>query len=468
MAENGQISGPRTLTVSFAPGTRTTLDGLQPKWKEGDKIILANDNSFGKMETYTVTKDDAGKTSIVIPTYLYGPITAVYPASAAIAYGNIITGIKVSKTPDGTFASANICMAKTGDNGNILSFANMVAIIKVEVPTSTKKLTLTSLEPIVSSGKRASSGAVPIASGGSTVITVGDGSSNIPNPCYVSILAPATGAALLQDINVDLDDKAQGGFSPSAIAAKGKSPSSYAFEANTIYTLSKESLHDYVLVNGLKWATMNVGASSPTDCGNYFAWGEIKGHTAVCSGEGAFTEDFANFDHTDSRYTGTWDSVSGFADYNSPYWNGFSYSKYTDSSSELLLSDDAAFWNWGGAWRMPGNEELYDILSDASYSEGYITHNGVIFPAAGYGDGTFLKEMDGSGYYWIKMLGLEANAAYYSFNNGVLSQSFGGRYLGMCVRPVSGVLIEKPSDPNPDPDPDPPVLPPMPPHPGPY
>ncbi len=37
--------------------------------------------------------------------------------------------------------------------------------------------------------------------------------------------------------------------------------------------------HDYVdlgLPSGLKWATMNVGASSPVDYGDYFAWGEVE------------------------------------------------------------------------------------------------------------------------------------------------------------------------------------------------
>ena len=37
--------------------------------------------------------------------------------------------------------------------------------------------------------------------------------------------------------------------------------------------------HEYVdlgLPSGLKWATCNVGASSPEDYGDYFAWGETS------------------------------------------------------------------------------------------------------------------------------------------------------------------------------------------------
>ena len=37
--------------------------------------------------------------------------------------------------------------------------------------------------------------------------------------------------------------------------------------------------HEYVdlgLPSGLKWATCNVGASLPSEYGNYYAWGEIE------------------------------------------------------------------------------------------------------------------------------------------------------------------------------------------------
>jgi len=46
--------------------------------------------------------------------------------------------------------------------------------------------------------------------------------------------------------------------------------------------------HEYVEIGGLKWATMNVGATSIIDTGLYFAWGDTSGYTAsqVGSGEG--------------------------------------------------------------------------------------------------------------------------------------------------------------------------------------
>lgn len=38
--------------------------------------------------------------------------------------------------------------------------------------------------------------------------------------------------------------------------------------------------HDYVEIAGIKWATMNLGATAVTDYGKYYAWGDISGYTA--------------------------------------------------------------------------------------------------------------------------------------------------------------------------------------------
>ena len=46
-----------------------------------------------------------------------------------------------------------------------------------------------------------------------------------------------------------------------------------------IKDLDKIDGHEYVdlgLTSGLKWAACNIGANSPDDAGNYYAWGEIE------------------------------------------------------------------------------------------------------------------------------------------------------------------------------------------------
>ena len=109
----------------------------------------------------------------------------------------------------------------------------------------------------------------------------------------------------------------------------------------------KMKMHEYVdLGLSVKWATMNVGAESETDRGNYFAWGETTGH-AYSSG----------YQFSEGNYAWYNDDVTG------------KYTKYKhDGSSwdyEVLESDDdAATRNWGGVWRMPTKAEWEELLNE--------------------------------------------------------------------------------------------------------
>ncbi len=113
---------------------------------------------------------------------------------------------------------------------------------------------------------------------------------------------------------------------------------------------------DLCLPSGLKWATMNVGASSVTDYGKYYAWGETK----------AYGEE----DQTNARnysYAGSYTKT--YYDWNTYKWskddNGGSFSKYTTSSKTTLdPEDDAATQNWGGAWHMPTIEEQKELVNN--------------------------------------------------------------------------------------------------------
>ena len=44
--------------------------------------------------------------------------------------------------------------------------------------------------------------------------------------------------------------------------------------------------HEYVEINGKKWATKNLGATTITDPGFYFQWGDTQGYAASQIGYG--------------------------------------------------------------------------------------------------------------------------------------------------------------------------------------
>ena len=68
--------------------------------------------------------------------------------------------------------------------------------------------------------------------------------------------------------------------------------------------------YDYVdlgLPSGTLWATMNVGASKPSDYGQYFQWGDTQGYTADQIGTSEGKKEFAS-DWSDYK----WGKVQDF------------------------------------------------------------------------------------------------------------------------------------------------------------
>ena len=150
----------------------------------------------------------------------------------------------------------------------------------------------------------------------------------------------------------------------------------------------EEQNHDFVdlgLSSGTLWATCNVGASSPEDYGDYFAWGETETKEFY---------DFSNYKWCNGEY-GT-------------------LTKYLGRYDELEPEDDAATVNWGNEWCMPTDEQLMELSDECTMEmtsrngvNGYLltgpNGNTMFLPTAGcywellYNDGEI-------GYYWSRTL----------------------------------------------------------------
>ena len=100
-----------------------------------------------------------------------------------------------------------------------------------------------------------------------------------------------------------------------------------------------------------------MGAKTPQDYGNYYAWGEVT---------------------TKSTYA--W-STYKYDDYNklTKYCSKSSYGKdgFTDTKTTLDLSDDAAYVNWGGKWRMPTKTQQDELFNECYWvwTESYNNSN---------------------------------------------------------------------------------------------
>lgn len=192
---------------------------------------------------------------------------------------------------------------------------------------------------------------------------------------------------------------------------------------------------DLGLPSGTLWATRNVGANSPEDYGDYFAWGETQGYN---SGKRDFSWS------TYKWCNGSSSSMTKYCDKGSYGNKGF-----TDNKNELDLEDDAAYVNWGSQWRMPSKEQQDELREKCTWTwttckgtKGYLVKgkngNSIFLPAAGWCDGTSLGNADSNGVYWSRSLytSIPNGACYLYFYSGDVGWSGGNRYCGQSVRPV--------------------------------
>ena len=175
---------------------------------------------------------------------------------------------------------------------------------------------------------------------------------------------------------------------------------------------------DLGLPSGLYWATCNIGASSPEEYGDYYAWGE----TSV---KKYYSEE------NSETYMSRMNDISGDAQY------------------------DAARAIWGGQWRMPTKYEMQELLNLCSWEEttfngieGYqVTGpngNSIFLPVAGAKEDDYIYNK-GYASYWTSTphkgdtgneeYNIGCAYGYYSDQDDLYTFS---KCTGLTIRPVFG------------------------------
>ena len=201
---------------------------------------------------------------------------------------------------------------------------------------------------------------------------------------------------------------------------------------------------DLGLPSGTLWATRNIGASSPEDYGDYFAWGETAPKDVYMWNWENYKWYKKYFDEGEGHWHG------GFTKYCSDEIDGLD--GFVDNKTELDLADDAAAVNWGGGARMPSVDQIRELVESCSwqmtdrndvYGQLATGPNGntIFFPAAGckaesYGSPWHAGEY---GFYWLHTRSAEfSSGAYYLYFNSdsVYWLDESARYGGFTVRAV--------------------------------
>ena len=178
--------------------------------------------------------------------------------------------------------------------------------------------------------------------------------------------------------------------------------------------------HEYVdlgLPSGTLWATMNIGADSPEEYGDYFAWGE--------------TEEKDVYDGSTYKY----------------YQND----SYVSLGSDISGTEyDVAHVKWGGNWVMPTLVDIKELVDNCTIEWttlngvtgqrfiSKINNNSIFLPAADFRWGGGLPYVGSNGYYWSSTQHpvYSGHAYYLDFYSGSADWYSNGRSLGYSVRPV--------------------------------
>lgn len=163
----------------------------------------------------------------------------------------------------------------------------------------------------------------------------------------------------------------------------------------------------------VNWATCNMGANSPEEHGDYYAWGETS---------------------TKSEYNSS---------------NSVTYNKENFSSISGNSQYDAARANWGGSWRIPTEEECQELIDKCKWiwtvqkgQNGYeiIGPNGnsIFLPVTGFRKDTESYD-SGEGHYWSSTPARfsSIDSYYIEFDNSNYKVEFYGRDRGRSIRPVT-------------------------------
>lgn len=208
----------------------------------------------------------------------------------------------------------------------------------------------------------------------------------------------------------------------------------------------------------VKWANMNVGATSATDYGTYFCWGETYGYTEGATNNRKTVSDY-NWDgylwcngSDDDRNVFTLTKYNTMSEYGQ---DGF-----VDNKTKPELCDDAAYANWGGSWRFPTKAEFEELLSTSNctwtwYSNynssgvaGYLvtskksgyTNKSIFLPAAGVITWNGFTNVGIVGHYWTSTLDVafptRAFGAYLKSGEFSLFHYCDHRSAGRTVRAV--------------------------------
>ncbi len=433
---------PYTVTVKTADVTRTSVDNDDITLRFESDDMLYVQNADGTVYGSLTLKAGTGETSATFAGTINftgsKPAASTSLTATLVGSGNLLNMVENGKVK----ADANITypgtvcesmsdavqkyswISGTGTYGEAtFALAQKTAFLKFNV-TLEDGTTGGDIVPVV------------IKSGGSTIGTGNVTSTGSQFNALASFILPLKhGSAIAGNASMWVGSVG----TPEDEGITFGTGSTVTLVGGKVYPVTRTKDFVRLWADGPVWATKNLGASSVTDYGKYYAWGETTGYAQSES---------HNFDWP--YYTLCNGSYTTLTKYNS----NSSYGT-VDNKTELEAEDDAATHALGSPWRMPIDAELNSttgLLSKTTNAwttvnsvngrtftgntTGY-TGKAIFLPAAGERVGTEFYDY-GEGYYISSSLIIAtfSNAYVLYFDSYEILDETVGRESGNSIRPV--------------------------------
>ena len=420
-----------TLTATVKPDDATDKTVT---WSTSDASVATVDNGVvtaKKVGSATITAKAGDKSATCAITVVATPVTSVTldRTSASLKAGETVTLTATVKPDDATdktvtwstsdnsvvtVNSSGLITALSKGNANITATANDGSgvsgscDIEVKQYVTSISLSQTGISCIPGSKTQLSTNILPDNADDRTVEWT---SSN-------STVATVDSNGLVTAI----------GVGNATISVKAKDGS--GVESNCVISIWKAP-EAVDLGLSVKWASWNLGASSSSEGGDYFAWGEVLG-----SGDGKSNFDFYSYKWYEGQKAGT----PGLEPELIPKYNYDRIYGPVDNLDVLEPEDDAASIKLGGSWRMPTQEEFAELRSKCNWV--WTTENGIagmritskvsgytdksiFLPGSGNIVNTTYQSVGEHGSYWSS--NIDHFTSYHS-PNGAMCIHFGASY----------------------------------------
>lgn len=435
---NPSTDGVRVLTLSFDPGTKATLNGLQPEFQDGEYVRISNGSSEEKKQISVV---DGVAT---VTTSLSGTLTAVIPSDAAKLDVNKIVGVEIPSYQSGKESDALICMATGAPDATRLHFRCQTALFIITPPVGVKQFEIQASGQINNTSD-------------SKKILVGNG-TDIYEKYYVS-LKPGVGLNQLSFV---------------AGTVEKKIDNTTATVANTAYTITNANwlpvgpLSGKFTVNdegkqvqfsqGKLVATINASGAPTawkfaTNQYDYIGKGGANEKIGIDVGDvDLFGWSTLKTQFGISTSSSPADYAGDFVDWGKNIGDGNTWRTLTTAEWQYLLgSSTVRSGKYKSDVTVCGNENCLIIAPDDFTGTIADTYDATDWPAAeaaglvclaaaGYRDGSTVQDVGVYGYYWSSSAYDDGDAYEVYFDSGYVGPDNDGcRYYGDSVRLITDV-----------------------------